>query len=119
MKNTILAIILTLLVLAVCITIVEGARGEVDGGIVISDAPNTLRIKWYRVDVQAMGEQMKAEIWVPPDDVTDILLYDGWHVLHAWWANMGDHILAAWHSDDIRELDGTVGIYLIILEGDW
>ena len=52
------------------------------------------------------------------EKISDVVLYDGWHFLHARMIMMDDHIVVKWHLDDILALDGTVGIFLLMIEGE-
>lgn len=106
------------------VTINDLYRAE--GALRISEAPaEDLALDWIRVDV-VYGEQidadtLEAEVWVPwpPGEIRDLVLFDGYHLVHGWWMIHEDgHITIKFRADDVRALDGTVGLYLIaILEG--
>lgn len=118
-----IVIFLVLLVILVCMPFIMKSEAEavVEGALQLSEAPfDSLNIQVLRVDVvrAAYDDMIEAEIWVPPEKISDVVLYDGWHFLHARWVMMDDHIVVKWHLDDILALDGTVGIYLLMIEGE-
>ncbi len=109
------------------VTVKDLYRAE--GALKISEAPaEDLRLDWLRVDVvygdQIDADTLEAEVWVPwpPGEIRDIALFDGYHLVHGWWMihEDGRHITIKFRADDVRALDGTVGLYLIaILEGEY
>lgn len=108
------------------VTVADLYRAE--GALRISEAPaEELRLDWLRVDVvygdQIDADTLEAEVWVPwpPGEIRDLVLFDGYHLVHGWWMIHEDgHITIKFRADDVRALDGTVGLYLIaILEGEY
>lgn len=115
-----------LLILAVVALILSGGRAEAlpnvraEGGLRLSPAPQDgLKMAWIRVDVAtdaAQDDALWAEVWVPwpPSAIQDIMLFDGYRLIHGAWVEKEDgHITTVWRRDDIASLDGTVGIYLM------
>lgn len=115
-----------LLILAVVALILSGGRAEAlpsvraEGGLRLSPAPQDgLKMAWIRVDVvpdAAQDDALWAEVWVPwpPSTIQDLMLFDGYRLIHgAWTVNEDGHITTVWRMEDIKRLDGTVGIYLM------
>ena len=91
---------------------VEGAK--------ISGAPVTaLRLDWVRVDLHGPFEEertVRLKIPYEPPDLCGAVLYDGWHWIACERCTLdGDEITAVWKRDALEELDGTVGVYLILI----
>lgn len=72
---------------------------KIDGDLAKSDAPMDLYILPY----------------VPPS-IWGALLFDGFHLLHGSFERTGENALRVhFWLDDVARLDGTVGLYLLIL----
>ena len=93
---------------------------KIDGDLAKSDAPMHLYIlECVRVDVKRIG---KDGIWgdltlpyVPPS-IWGVVLFDGWHVMYGDWEQADDTTLRLhFWPDDLARLDGTVGLYLLIV----
>ena len=126
--NKICAVILVLM-LAMCPMILSSGRAEAlpddlyraEGGLRLSEAPaDDLKLNWMRVDVrfgsQIDDDMLWAEVWVPwpPGMIKDLMLFDGYRIVHGWWLVHEDgHLTVGWRMDDVTSLDGTVGIYLM------
>ena len=93
-----------------------GLKGDIE----ISGAENGLEIaECLRVDlVKIERDGAWGNLTLPkvPPGVTQVLLYDGWHLLHGAWERTGDRTLRVhFRAEDLAKLDGTVGLYLVIL----
>lgn len=121
--------ILALLMLAIAaIVFVRHAEAEtlptqnvtLTGDFRLSDAPQELYVaKCLRVDLVSAGSDGPwADLTLPyiPPNISDVLLFDGWHVIRAWWEQIDENTLCIrFEPWDVAKLDGTVGVYLVIL----
>lgn len=94
------------------------------GDLRISEAPMDLYVaECLRVDVASMSaDGAWADLTLPyvPPSIFSVILFDGYHVIHGVWQWIGGDTLRVffWPSD-VARLDGTVGVYLVILaEGE-
>ena len=89
-------------------------------GAEISEAPvNALMLDWVRVDLHGPFEEertVRLKIPYEPPDLCGAVLFDGWHWINCERCTLdGDEITAAWKRDALDKLDGTVGVYLILI----
>lgn len=89
-------------------------------GAEMSNAPvNALMLDWVRVDLHGPFEEEKTvrlKIPYEPPDLCGAVLFDGWHWIACERCTLdGDEITAAWKRDALEKLDGTVGVYLILI----
>ena len=89
-------------------------------GAEISGAPvNALMLDWVRVDLHGPFEEertVRLKIPYEPPDLCGAVLYDGWHWINCERCTLdGDEITAVWKRDVLEKLDGTVGVYLILI----
>ena len=125
----IIAILLALLILIAvsAVIIVHNAHAEalppaLSGDLLISDAPvNLYAVAILRVDVdpsQWDDQGIWADLTLPyvPPSIAAVILFDGWHMIHGVWEQTGESTLRLrFLPSDLQLLDGTVGVYLIIL----
>ena len=125
----IVAILLALLILIAtsAVIIVHNAHADalppaLSGGLRISDAPVDLyAVAILRVDVdpsQWDDHGVWADLTLPyvPPSICAVLLFDGWHVVYGIWNQTEENTLRLrFWADDLERLDGTVGVYLVIL----
>ena len=89
-------------------------------GAEMSNAPvNALMLDWVRVDLHGPFEEertVRLKIPYEPPDLCGAVLFDGWHWIACERCTLdGDEITAAWKRDALEKLDGTVGVYLILI----
>ena len=127
----VLALILALVIVGVGLPMLLNGEAEalpsktVNGlyteeGAAISEAPvNALMLDWVRVDLHGPFEEertVRLKIPYEPPDLCGAVLYDGWHWIACdRCALNGDEITAVWKRDALDKLDGTVGVYLILI----
>ena len=85
-----------------------------------SEAPMGLYVaECLRVDVVSVSaDGAWAELKLPyvPPSIWGVVLFDGWHVMYGDWEQADDTTLRLhFWPDDLERLDGTVGLYLMIL----
>ena len=90
------------------------------GDLRLSDAPMDLYMAaCLRVDVVSMDvDGAWADLTLPyvPPSIAYVLLFDGWHLIHGAWEQTGEPTLRVrFRADELAALDGTVGVYLVIL----
>ena len=120
--------LMTLLIAAtLLLAAFHGAKAEMlpilSGDFRLTCAEADIRVAAYlRVDVlRADAEEAWADLTLPklPRDLSDVMLFDGWHILHGRWEQTGENTLRIrFRQVDLRLLDGTVGIYLVLLKGE-
>ena len=119
-----MALIVLLIVMTVLLAAYRGAGAEtlpvLSGDLALTGAAADIRVaECLRVDVtRCEADGTWAELTLPemPSGIADVMLYDGWHVIHARWSQTGRNTLrVGFQPGDITRLDGTVGIYLVIL----
>jgi hypothetical protein len=125
-------LVMGLLALLIVLTIAAGiviAKAEalpaqeapaLTGDLQLSGAPGELTVvACLRVDVVSMSaDGAWADLTLPyvPPSIAGVMLFDGWHMIHGVWEQTGESILhLRFWPDDLQRLDGTVGIYLVIL----
>ena len=91
-----------------------------DGGLSLTGAEPDIRIaECLRVDVLYCEENWAvADLTLPklPPGIMDAALFDGWHLIHARWEEIGETTLRLrFWAEDLARLDCTVGVYLVIL----
>ena len=125
----IIAILLALLILiaASAVIIVHNAHAEalppaLSGGLRISDAPVDLyAAAILRVDVDPShwdDQGLWADLTLPyvPPGIFSVALFDGYHMVYGVWEQTGGSTLRLrFWPEDVARLDGTVGVYLVIL----
>lgn len=89
-----------------------------EGGLKLSEAEVELEITdCMRVDVTGMQEDgIWADLKLPyvPPSIRHVLLFDGFHLLHGEWEQTGESTLRV-HFPRGEKMDGTVGLYLLIV----
>ena len=119
-----MALIVLLIVSTVLLAAFRGAGAEalpvLSGDLALTGADTEIRVaECLRVDVtRCETDGTWAELTLPemPSSIADVMLYDGWHMIHARWTLTGRNTLRVrFFPGDITRLDGTVGIYLLIL----
>ena len=90
------------------------------GDLRISDAPMNLYVaECLRVDVLRIGDDgVWSDLTLPyvPPSIMGVALFDGWHMIHGAFVQTGETTLRLlFWPEDVARLDGTVGIYLVIL----
>ena len=94
------------------------------GDLRLSDAPMNLYVaECLRVDVVSIGEDGAwGDLTLPyvPPGILSVALFDGWHMIHGAFVQTGETTLRLlFWPEDVARLDGTVGIYLVVLaEGE-
>ena len=90
------------------------------GDFALTGAEADIRIaECIRADVKhydTAGAWTELTLPMIPPGITDAVLYDGWHLIHAQWEQTGENtLLLHFRAEDLGKLDGTVGLYLLIL----
>lgn len=93
---------------------------RLDGDLELSPAGVDLEITdCLRVNIPTVHDDGAwADLTLPyvSPSIRYILLFDGFHLFHADWEQIEDYTLRIhFWPDDVERLDGTVGIYLVIL----
>lgn len=93
---------------------------KLSGDLEISEAPLDLYVlECVRVDVKRIGKDgVWGDLTLPyvPPSIWGVLLFDEFHLLHGSFERTGENALRVhFWPDDVERLDGTVGIYLVIL----
>lgn len=121
---TLLALLVIAAVAAVVMaqTVQAEALPELTGGLRISEAPVDMRVaECLRVDVawpDADEDAISAELTLPyvPPSIWGVALYDGYRLIYSAWEQTGDNTLQLqFRIRDLVRLDGTVGLYLLIV----
>ncbi len=91
-----------------------------NGDLQLSDAPMNIHVaECLRVDVVSAGtDGVWSDLTLPyvPPSIMGVALFDGWHMIHGVWTQIGETTLRLFFwPEDVARLDGTVGIYLVIL----
>lgn len=136
LKNVLLLIALVLALAVVAMIVVNRASAEalpspdakamlaLSGDLRLSDAPVDVYVaECLRVDVaNTSSDGVWAELELPyvPPGILSIALVDGFHMIHGVWQQTSETTLQVrFWANDIERLDGTIGIYLVVLaEGD-
>ena len=136
-KIKLLAVAVILVIAAACLLILPAARAEavpsatVQGlyriesdGMRLSDAPVRVTIIDLAVvdidsEVLNTAGQIVAKVYfpfVPEDGIEGIVMFDGWHLASGQFIHAGENaVIVTFKVDDLREFDGTVGLYLILV----
>lgn len=91
------------------------------GDLRLSEAPMDLYVvECLRVDVASMSaDGAWADLtlpYVPPSSIFGVILFDGYHAIHGVFTQTEENTLRVlFWREDVSSLDGTVGIYLVIL----
>lgn len=90
------------------------------GDLRISEAPMDLYVaECLRVDVVSMStDGAWTDLTLPyvPPSIFSVILFDGYHAIHGVWTQTEENTLRVlFWREDVLSLDGTVGIYLVIL----
>lgn len=93
---------------------------RLEGDLRISEAPVELYIAdCLRVDVARIGQDGAwGDLTLPyvPPSIVGVMLYDGWHLINGQFERTGEATLRIlFRAEDLAALDGTVGLYLVIL----
>lgn len=134
LKNTLLFIALMLALAVAVVIVAHNAEAEalpspdaasmlaLSGDLRLSDAPKTLTVaECLRVDLVSAGSDGSwADLTLPyvPPSIWGVMLFDGYHMIHGVWTQAVDTLRLFFWPDDLARLDGTVGIYLVILAED-
>lgn len=92
----------------------------ITGDLRLSDAPVDLYVaECLRVDLVSVHEDGAwGDLTLPyvPPGILGVMLFDGWHLIPGVWTQTAETTLRLFFwADDLERLDGTVGIYLVIL----
>lgn len=95
---------------------------SLEGGMTLSGAPLELHIaECLRVDiVSADADGVWGDLTLPyvPPSIWGVALFDGWHFIYGEWTQTGEDALRIhFWTKDAAKLDGTVGLYLLIVAG--
>ena len=126
---TLLAVLIAItLILAVCGTgdaeslpsPEAKAMISLTGDFALTGAEADMKIaECLRVDVKRWdADGAWAELTLPniPPGICGVTLFDGWHLIHAQWQQTGETTMRLhFRAEDLETLDGTVGMYLVIL----
>ena len=134
LKNALglLALVLVLAVAAVIVVTNAGAEAlpspeasalvALSGDLKLSEAPLNIYVaECLRVDVALCGpacQGIKADLTLPyvPPSIWGVALFDGWHLVQGAWEQTGETTMRLFFwQEDVERLDGTVGIYLVVL----
>lgn len=132
LKNALLLLALVVALAVVAVIVVHNAKAEalpspdaktmlaLSGDLLLSDAPMDIYVaECLRVDVvRTSSDGAWAELSLPyiPPGILSVALFDGWHMIHSIWQQTSETTLQVkFWTNDIERLDGTVGIYLVIL----
>lgn len=90
------------------------------GDLQLSDAPINLYVaECLRVDVVSMSaDGAWADLTLPyvPPSIMGVALFDGFHLINGLWQQTSETTLRLrFWPEDVGRLDGTVGLYLVIL----
>ena len=127
-----LELALTLVLAVAAVAVIHNAGAEalpspdasallnLTGDLRLSDAPLEIRVaECLRVDVVSAGmDGAYADLTLPyvPPGIMGVALFDGWHLINGAWEQTGENTLRLrFWPEDLAKLDGTVGIYLVIL----
>lgn len=94
------------------------------GDLRLSEAPMDIRVaECLRVDVLRIGDDgVWSDLTLPyvPPGILGVALFDGFHLIYGVWMQTGETALRVmFWPEDVARLDGSVGIYLVILaEGE-
>ena len=93
---------------------------KLSGDLEISEAPPDLYVlECVRVNVARIGNDGAwGDLTLPyvPPGIWGAVLFDGYHLLHGSFEQTGENTLRVhFWPDDLQRLDGTVGLYLLIL----
>ena len=134
LKNILLLIALVLAMAVVAVIVVNNAKAEalfsqdaahllsLTGDMRLSEAPVEFRLaECLRVDVVSISNDgVWGDLTLPyvPPSILGAALFDGFHICYGVWQQVGETTLRLrFWPEDVARLDGTVGIYLIILIG--
>lgn len=118
---------LAFLVVLVIVSAIVVAKADVPprtvsltGGFQLSGAPKTLTVaECLRVDLVSAGSDGSwADLTLPyvPPSIWGVTLFDGYHLIYGNWTQTGENTLRLFFwPEDVARLDGTVGMYLVIL----
>lgn len=93
---------------------------RLDGDLELAPAGVDLEITdCLRVNIPTVHDDGAwADLTLPyvPPSIRHVLLFDGYHLFHADWEQIEDYTLRIhFWADDLARLDGTVGLYLLIV----
>lgn len=127
MRN-IIALVLALSVALTCGTVCAEALPSPDasallslsGDLRLSEAPMDIRVaECLRVDVLRIGDDgVWGDLTLPyvPPSIMGVALFDGFHLIYGVFQPIGETALRImFWPEDVMRMDGTVGIYLVIL----
>ena len=84
----------------------------------LSDAPNNLVLyDILRIDIDKTADKLEGDLFLPlvPEDLEDIILFDGYHVAHFKFERVNEgcvHI--SLDASEIADFDGTVALFLFV-----
>ena len=92
----------------------------ITGDLRLSDAPVDLYVaECLRVDLVSVHEDGAwGDLTLPyvPPGILGVMLFDGWHLIPGVWTQTGETTLRLFFwPEDVARLDGTVGLYLLIV----
>ena len=69
-----------------------------------------------RVDVELFGDIAVARVTIPHDGEYIAFITDGYHLIPGVCKTGNSDLFCAFRVDDLRKLDGTVGVWLVWFE---
>lgn len=131
LKNALLLVAVMLALAVVVVIVAHNAKAEalpspdaasmlaLSGDLRLSEAPMDIYVAdCLRVDVVSVSaDEAWAELKLPyvPPSIWGVALFDGYHMIHGVWTQAGDTLRMFFWPDDLARLDGTVGLYLLIV----
>lgn len=85
----------------------------------ISDAPNNLVLfDMLRIDVDpSQGKALEGDLYLPvvPENLEDIILFDGYHVAHFEFTRVSENCVHIFMDPaEVADFDGTVALFLFV-----
>lgn len=90
----------------------------------LSEAPiraSILDLAMVDIDPKALEKDayILAKVWFPAgvdDCIEGVVLFDGWHLASAQWQKTADNaLIITFRAADLKQFDGTVGLYLVLV----
>ena len=93
---------------------------KLSGDLELSGAPIEMYVlECVRVNVARIGaDGAWGDLTLPyvPPSIWGVVLFDGWHLMYGDWEQVNETTLRLhFWPEDLEKLDGTVGLYLLIL----
>ena len=93
---------------------------KLQGDLELSGAPIEMYVlECVRVNVARIGaDGAWGDLTLPyvPPSIWGVVLFDGWHLMYGDWEQVNETTLRLhFWPEDLEKLDGTVGLYMLIL----